>query len=67
MKKINVRHVPVIDGHNHPIGIVSTRDFFQAVTDSFEKVLNQAIYEKKLEDNFYPYDHVGPAWVVNLK
>jgi CBS domain-containing protein len=56
-----VRHLPVLsDGK--PVGILSARDFFEAVAGGFEVLIERARYDEKLRDNVDPYDHVGGSY-----
>lgn len=56
-----VRHLPVLsDGK--PVGILSARDFFEAVAGGFEALIERARYDEKLRDNIDPYDHVGGSY-----
>lgn len=61
LRKQGVRHLPVLaDGK--PAGILSARDFFEAVAGGFEALIERARYDEKLRDNIDPYDHVGGSY-----
>jgi CBS domain-containing protein len=56
-----VRHLPVLsDGR--PVGILSARDFFEAVAGGLEALIERARYDEKLRDNIDPYDHLGGSY-----
>jgi CBS domain-containing protein len=56
-----VRHLPVLsDGR--PVGILSARDFFEAVSGGLEALIERARYDEKLRDNIDPYDHLGGSY-----
>jgi CBS domain-containing protein len=56
-----VRHLPVLaDGK--PVGILSARDFFEAVAGGLEALIERARYDEKLRDNIDPYDHLGGSY-----
>ena len=62
MKDIHVRHVPVINEKNQPVGIVSSRDFFQEMALSLDKFIEKANYKNELEEGNDPYDHMGGGY-----
>jgi CBS domain-containing protein len=54
------RHLPVVDDNENPIGILSSRDFFQFMTYELEQVIDT--FKKsgeKFEENFDPYEYLG--------
>jgi len=56
-----VRHLPVLsDGR--PVGILSARDFFEAVAGGLEALIERVRYDEKLRDNIDPYDHLGGSY-----
>lgn len=56
-----VRHLPVVsDGR--PVGILSARDFFEAVAGGLEALIERVRYDEKLRDNIDPYDHLGGSY-----
>ena len=56
-----VRHLPVLsDGK--PVGMLSARDFFEAVSGGLEALIERARYDEKLRDNIDPYDHIGGSY-----
>jgi CBS domain-containing protein len=56
-----VRHLPVVSG-DEPVGILSARDFFDAVAGGLEGLLERSRYDEKLRDNIDPYDHLGGSY-----
>jgi signal-transduction protein with cAMP-binding, CBS, and nucleotidyltransferase domain len=56
-----IRHLPVVDD-GRPIGILSARDFFGAVSDGFEKVIGRARFDEEMEQGADPYDHLGGSY-----
>jgi CBS domain-containing protein len=55
------RHLPVTDA-GQPIGILSTRDFYEQVVQGLESFIDQARYRKDLAEGVDPYDHVGGSY-----
>ena len=56
-----VRHLPVLaDGR--PVGILSARDFFEAVASGLEALIERSRYDEALRENVDPYDHLGGAY-----
>jgi CBS domain-containing protein len=61
LREKGVRHLPVLtDGK--PVGIISARDFFEAVAGGLEALIERARYDEKLRDNIDPYDHLGGSY-----
>ncbi len=56
-----IRHLPVVDG-GRPIGILSARDFFNAVAEGFEKLIERSRFDEQLRSNVDPYDHLGGSY-----
>jgi CBS domain-containing protein len=56
-----VRHLPVV-AEGKPVGILSARDFFEAVAGGLEALIERARYDEKLRDNIDPYDHLGGSY-----
>lgn len=56
-----VRHLPVVDGEK-PVGILSARDFFDAVAGGMERMIEHARYDEALRENTDPYDHLGGGY-----
>jgi CBS domain-containing protein len=56
-----VRHLPVL-GDGKPVGILSARDFFEAVAGGLEAMIERVRYDEKLRDNIDPYDHLGGSY-----
>lgn len=61
LKSHGVRHLPVVDG-GRLVGMLSARDFFQAVTGELERFIEQSRYEEQLQGNVDPYDHLGGSY-----
>jgi CBS domain-containing protein len=57
-----VRHLPVVSPDGRPVGILSARDFFEAVSGGLEALIERARYDEKLRDNIDPYDHLGGSY-----
>ncbi len=54
------RHLPVVDDAENAIGILSSRDFFQFMTDELEQVIDTFRKSgEKLEETFDPYEYLG--------
>jgi CBS domain-containing protein len=56
-----VRHLPVVAG-GKPVGILSARDFFDAVAGGLEGLIERSRFDEKLRDNIDPYDHLGGSY-----
>jgi CBS domain-containing protein len=56
-----VRHLPVLQ-EGKPVGILSARDFFEAVAGGLEEWIERARYDEKLRENVDPYDHLGGSY-----
>ncbi len=56
-----VRHLPVVDGEK-PVGILSARDFFDAVAGGLERLIEHKRYDEALRENTDPYDHLGGGY-----
>ncbi len=61
LRKNAVRHLPVVEG-GRVVGIVSARDFFQAVSAELERYIEQARYDEQLREDVDPYDHLGGSY-----
>ena len=61
LRERGVRHLPVVEGTT-PVGIVSARDFFEAIAGGFEGIIDNARYEEQLRENIDPYDHLGGSY-----
>ena len=55
VKEHGVRHVPVVDEHGRPVGIVSSRDFLAYVVDELEGLIEKANLELRREELTDPY------------
>lgn len=61
LKAKQVRHLPVVDG-GQVVGIISARDFFEAVAGELERFIERARYEEQLREDTDPYDHLGGSY-----
>ena len=57
-----VRHLPVLDAAGVPVGVLSARDFFEAVAGGLERLLERSRYDEQLRANVDPYDHLGGSY-----
>jgi CBS domain-containing protein len=57
-----VRHLPILDAGGKPVGILSARDFFEAVAGGLERLIEQRRYDEALRQNVDPYDHLGGSY-----
>ena len=60
-KRHGFRHLPV-HGSDGAVGVLSARDFFQAVSHEMQTLLERRAYDEELRDGFDPYDHVGGGY-----
>ncbi|MCB1157595.1 MAG: CBS domain-containing protein [Leptospiraceae bacterium] len=56
IKEKGFRHVLVKDSTGKASGILSTRDFLQFITDRLDRLVDDAIYKKFMEEGIDPYD-----------
>ncbi|MFN7951108.1 MAG: CBS domain-containing protein [bacterium] len=56
-----IRHLAVVDG-GKPIGILSARDFLEAVVEGFEKLVDKNQYDAVVASGADPYDHIGGSY-----
>lgn len=61
LKARGVRHLPVVES-GRPIGIVSARDFFEAVAGELEHLIERVRYDEQLREGIDPYDHLGGSY-----
>lgn len=61
LREHGVRHLPVVDG-GRPVGIISGRDFFAAVVDEFERLIDEHQYREQLKAGIDPYEGLGGAY-----
>ena len=61
LKKHGIRHLPV-HGSGGVIGVISARDFFQAISNEMQTLLERRAYEAELREGFDPYDHAGGGY-----
>lgn len=57
-----VRHLPVLAPDGRPVGILSARDFFEAVASGLEAWIERARYDEALRGSADPYDHLGGSY-----
>lgn len=62
LRELGVRHLPVVDDFERPIGIISARDFFVSVAGRLEDLIGRIRYGEQLEANIDPYDYVGGSY-----
>ncbi len=61
LRSNGIRHLPVVkDGQ--PVGVVSARDFFEAVAGHFERLIERLRYDEQLASDSDPYDHMGGSY-----
>ncbi|MDP6979674.1 MAG: CBS domain-containing protein [Myxococcota bacterium] len=56
-----VRHLPVTDD-GKPVGVISSRDFFEKVTGELETLIDRIRYDDALQSMEDPYDHIGGSY-----
>jgi len=61
LRERGVRHLPVIED-GRPVGIISARDFFDAIAGGFEGIIENVQYREQLRENTDPYDHLGGSY-----
>ena len=54
------RHLPVVDRHERPIGIISSRDLLQFVVEGLESYIERYRAEQHREEMTDPYDGLIP-------
>jgi CBS domain-containing protein len=62
LREQGVRHLPILDAGGRPVGILSARDFFDAVAGGFERLIERIRYDDQLRANLDPYDHLGGSY-----
>lgn len=62
LREQGVRHLPIVDAGGRPVGILSARDFFEAVSGGFERLIERIRYDDQLRANLDPYDHLGGSY-----
>lgn len=50
------RHLPVVDEHGRPLGILSARDFLQHIADELEGLLETSYRRQRTEEQSDPFD-----------
>ena len=55
VKDWRVRHLPVVNDSGAPVGILSTRDFFEYVTEALEGLIEEAAARHRIEELTDPY------------
>ncbi len=61
LKAKRIRHLAVVEG-GKPVGILSTRDFLEAVLEGFEKLVDKSQYDTVVQSGVDPYDHIGGSY-----
>lgn len=61
MMEHRIRHLPVVDDANRPVGILSSRDFLQYVVDDVEPLVDRA-YRQGLVSRLDPNNLWEPFW-----
>lgn len=61
LKSHGVRHLPVAN-KGELLGIISARDFFEAVAGGMERLIERVRYDEQLRENTDPYDHLGGSY-----
>ena len=61
LREKGVRHLPVVEG-TRPVGIISGRDFFEAVVEEFERLIDEHQYRDQLKAGVDPYEGLGGAY-----
>lgn len=61
LRQKKFRHLPVLRG-GRPVGILSTRDFFEYLVDGLERYIDELKYKRDLAAGVDPYDHLGGAY-----
>lgn len=50
------RHLPVVDAHGRPVGVLSARDFLQHVADELQGLLENSYRRQRTEEQADPFD-----------
>ena len=61
LRQKKFRHLPVVRS-GKPVGILSTRDFFEYLVDGLERYIDELKYKRDLAAGVDPYDHLGGAY-----
>lgn len=61
LREKGVRHLPVVEG-TKPVGIISGRDFFAAVVEEFERLMDEHQYRDQLKAGLDPYEGLGGGY-----
>jgi CBS domain-containing protein len=61
LREKRFRHLPVLEA-GRPVGILSSRDFFEFVTEGLERIIDGKRYQREIEEGADPYDHIGGAY-----
>ncbi len=59
VRRHGIRHIPVVDDENQPVGILSSRDFLSYVINELEHLIEQASVELRREELTDPYSLIG--------
>ena len=55
------RHLPVVS-NGRPVGILSTRDFLDALVEGCEQYIDLLKYKRELAEGIDLYDHIGGSY-----
>jgi CBS domain-containing protein len=61
LRQKKFRHLPVLRA-GRPVGILSTRDFFEHLVDGLERYIDEWKYKSDLVAGVDPYDHLGGSY-----
>jgi CBS domain-containing protein len=56
-----IRHLPITED-GKPVGILSSRDFFEFVVEGLEGLVERSRYDQALGEGDDPYDHLGGSY-----
>lgn len=59
VKRYGVRHVPIVDEADRPVGILSSRDFLSYVINELEELIERASTDLRREELADPYDLIS--------
>lgn len=62
LREHRIRHLPVVNAAQEPVGIVSARDFFAHVTGELERFIDRSRYQHEIDEGDDPYDHLGGSY-----
>ena len=56
------RHLPIVDGEGHPVGMISSRDLLQFVVEGLERYIDRHAAEQHREEMVDPYESFAPSF-----